>query len=106
MLQLKVLFADDHIPGFPFPPGDKDASEVVRKHHPHCSESGLAEWLKVHRYCQNVIKTLRDANFDVTTANKYSRAIDSVKTHHFDIAIVDLKWCNDESLPANEQENA
>jgi hypothetical protein len=106
MPQLSVLFADDHIPDFDLPADDTQAIEVVRNHHPSCPVSGLPDFLKAHRHCQAVAKTLRNAAFDLTTVNKHKNAIATVKKQHFDIAVVDLGWYNDESLPRNEDYRA
>lgn len=99
MLRLKVLFADDHIPDFDLPLDDRQAIDVVRKHHPGCSDPELVEWLRYHRHCKGMIRILKDAAYHVTTANHFNEAIETVKNQHFDIAIVDLGWYNDNLFP-------
>lgn len=79
MPQLKVLFADDHIPAFSVPQDDKEARGVVQKQHPGCSQSDLERWIILHRHCQGVTQTLRSADFDVTAVNKYKSAIETAR---------------------------
>lgn len=106
MSELKVLFADDHIPDFELPPDDKQAIDVVRKHHPGCSASDLADWLKFHKHCKGMIQILKDAAYQVTTVNHFNEAIKKVKNDHFDIAIVDLGWYNDDLFPGGDRGSA
>ena len=97
MSQIKVLYADDHFPDFDLPTDDKQALVVVRAHHHRrYSDSDMPKFLSYHRYCEGLCRTLRDANFDVEAVSHYDKAIEIVKNHHFDIAIVDLGWFNDD----------
>jgi hypothetical protein len=103
MPSLKILFADDHIPDFHVPQDDTQARAVIRKRYPGCPESDLETWVTLHRHCQRVTETLRSADFAVTTANNYKSAIETVRADHFDIAIIDLGWYNDNAVPQAEQ---
>jgi hypothetical protein len=103
---MKILFADDHIPDFHVPQDDKEARAVMLKQYPGCPESDLETWITVHRHCERVTETLRSADFGVTAANKYKSAIETVRADHFDIAIIDLGWYNDDSVPQAEQPTA
>jgi hypothetical protein len=97
MPDIKVLYADDHYPDFDLPTDDKQALAVVRAHHHRrYPDSEMPKFLSYHRYCKGLFTTLKDANFYVKPVSHYDEAIEEVKNNHFDIAIVDLGWFNDD----------
>lgn len=100
-----VLYADDFVADFVLPTDDEQALRVVRTHHPEHPDSDMSEFLKYHRYCNDVELTLRDANFEVTPVSHYDDAIDKAQKH-FDIAIVDLRWSFDDKFRGRDARNA
>jgi hypothetical protein len=53
-----------------------------------------------------IIQSLRDSGYKVTTARKYSNAIKVIESSSFDLAIIDLGWYMDTSLPEKDRPSA
>ena len=79
---VRILFADDQIPESDIP--DSDIA------HPE-------------REMSKAVQKLKDAGYHVDVARTLKEAIDKVKKIHYDIAIIDLGWYFDVSIPSSEQ---
>jgi CheY-like chemotaxis protein len=99
MARLKVLFADDQIPDEDIP--DSDIISVMMKRYPNDPDFVQAFW-----EMRQTVKTLRDGGYDVSIANTKRKALNLIKATHFDIAIVDLMWVDDEDVPLAKRDNA
>lgn len=93
MPRLKILFADDQIPDENI--SDIDFKIMLKEKHPDWNR----EFINSFRIMRRAVETLRLADYDVTIARTHKDALDLVKNLHFDIAIVDLGWHADESIP-------
>jgi hypothetical protein len=93
MPRLKVLFADDQIPDENI--SDTDIKTELKKKHPDWDEG----FINAFPIMRRAVETLRLADYDVTLARTHKEALDLVKDLHFDIAIIDLGWYADESIP-------
>src|SRR5690349_15121232 len=98
MARLKILFADDQIPDETIP--DAEIKESLKAQHPHWSPGFINAFVAMRQS----VKTLRGAGYEVIVARTYKEALKLAKRSHFDIAIVDLGWFADESLPPNQKE--
>jgi len=98
MTRLKVLFADDQIPDEEIP--DEDVVATLEKIYP-----GDNDFINCFLPMRHAVKTLRDGYYDVTVARTYAEALDLIKTTHFDIAIVDLRWDADEKVLRSQSDN-
>lgn len=99
MTRLKVLFADDQIP-------DDQIISVMTKKYPHeryprVDSNDIEHFLSMRK----AVKVLRDGNYEVFIAYSKREALDLIKDHHFDIAIVDLRWYFDMDVPDKDKEN-
>jgi len=101
MARLRVLFADDQIPDEAIP-DDRLTATLAKKYPGEASRKFVAGFLPMRQ----AVKKLREGGYDVTTANTHGSALDSIKTKHFDIAIVDLRWDGDRMAPARLGEDA
>ncbi len=99
MTRLKVLFADDQIPDEEIP--DEDVVMELRKKYPGAPPGFINAFLPLRQ----AVKTLRDGYYDVTVARTYQEALAFIKTIHFDIAIVDLRWDADKAVPSSQSDN-
>jgi len=79
---VRILFADDQIPESDIP--DSDIA------HPE-------------REMSKAVQKLKDAGYHVDVARTLKEAIDKVKKTHYDIAIIDLGWYFNASIPRSEQ---
>ena len=95
MQRLKVLYVDDHIPDDSLPDKRDEIKKTLKKRYPDWSDKDIEEWTKVYYFAREVINTLGEA-YDVTTASKHQDAMTLAENSHFDIAIVDVGWFNDE----------
>lgn len=102
MGKLKVLFADDLIPdhdilnnsnqnGF----CENTVKSKLKKRHPEWSTKFFNESILMY----HAVKTLYCANLAVSIANKYDGVKELIQKSHFDVAIIDLGWHSDQSIP-------
>lgn len=111
MIRLKVLFADDQIPDESIP--DNDVLPALMKKYGHVPDDFPPEQMEyfvtpfINSFLpmRHTVKTLRDG-YDVTIARTYDEAINLIKSNHYDIAIVDLRWDADEKVPREQSDNA
>lgn len=97
MPTLKVLYVDDHIPDDTNLDEEDEIKTTLRKQHPKWGDAKIDEWSRVYYNACQVIKTL-EGRYVVTTANRHQDAMQFAKNSHFDIAIVDIGWFDDETL--------
>ena len=79
----RILFADDQIPESDIPDSRISSHEG--------------------REMRKAVQKLKDAGYHVDVARTLKEAIDQVKKTHYDIAIIDLGWYLDESIPRSER---
>ena len=95
MPRLKVLYVDDHIPDDNIPDARDEIRQTLRKRHPKWSDEGIEEWTTIY-YCARQVKNTLGESYDVTTENEHQKAMKLAEDSHFDVAIVDVGWFNDE----------
>jgi hypothetical protein len=93
MARLKILFADDQIPDESFP--DQGLAERLREQYPRAKQGFLNACIKMRR----VVDSLRVAGHDVRIGRTHTETLELIKSSHFDIAIVDIGWFGDHSIP-------
>jgi hypothetical protein len=98
MTRLRILFADDQIPDVNVP--DDKISKFLNEQHPEWSAGFINAFIAMRQS----VKILDGAGYDVTVARTYKDALKLIKHSHFDIAIVDLGWFADATLPPKQQE--
>jgi CheY-like chemotaxis protein len=96
--QLRILFADDQIPSEDI--SDDQIGEVLKAQHPRWNEGFIGAFYKMRR----IVKALNDAGYSVTVARSYAETLELINHAHFDIAIVDLGWAADETLPTAQRD--
>ncbi len=92
MTRLRILFADDHIPDDNIP--DADIAKTLKKQHPRLRPDQIDESVAVRK----AVTILRDANYDVTVSGTFKDTLELISRSHFDIAVVDLGWVDDDTL--------
>jgi hypothetical protein len=95
---LRILFADDQIPDDEIP--DDEVFADVLKRYP--GEHGFARAFLVMRQAVN---TVREGN-DVTIARRFDDALSLIREQDFDLAIIDLGWFTDDTVPEAHREAA
>jgi len=99
MSRLKVLFADDQIPPDEIP--DNGIDKWVQEEYANRDEKfkrGFGETRKT-------VECLRVGGYHVTTARTLKEAQNLIQESHFDIAIIDLGWSADKSIPESQWEH-
>jgi hypothetical protein len=109
MKKIKILFADDLIPDHAIMKNNSRNGfcESIMKHnlkkqHPEWSIKFISESILMY----HAVNTLCCANLSVSIANKYNDAKKLLQNSHFDVAIIDLGWHSDESIPSAERSYA
>lgn len=102
MEKLKVLFADDLIPDHDILNDSNQGGfceNVVKlklkRQHPEWSTKFFNESILMY----HAVKTLCCANLAVSIANKYDCVKKLIQKSHFNVAIIDLGWHSDQSIP-------
>jgi DNA-binding NarL/FixJ family response regulator len=57
-------------------------------------------------FMTEIITSLKDTGYQIITAREYNEAIEKIEKTEYDIAIIDLGWYMDFSLPENERPSA
>jgi hypothetical protein len=96
-MAIKILFADDQIPHDSIP--DDKIREVLKSSHQSWDDAFIRAFVLMRQ----TVRKLRDSGHDVTVANTFERTLSLVHEQHFDVAIVDLMWASDESIPTQEE---
>ncbi|MCI0496480.1 CHAT domain-containing protein [candidate division KSB1 bacterium] len=109
MTMLKILFADDLIPDQAISKHDMQhrfcesaMKKNLKKQHPEWSVKFINESILMY----HAINTLCCANLSVSIANKYNDAKKIFHHAHFDVAIIDLGWQSDQSIPEAQRSYA
>lgn len=95
MPSLRILVADDQIP-------DEGLSEQdFRKKFfaKHEGSSHNQAFIDQCIFMRRIVQALRDAGYQVAAARTYSDAEKKIRERKFDLAIIDLGWFMDSSLP-------
>ncbi len=95
MATLRLLFADDQIPDEQL---SEDEVKVVLER--EYRGEGFRNAFLIMR---KAVETLRGSGYHVTIARFYEDAMSLVKKENFDMAIIDLGWFADKSLPSEER---
>jgi hypothetical protein len=99
MPALHILIADDQIPPLDMSEQEFQKS-LLSKHGDNPQTRGF---LKQCAFMEEIVQALRDLGDRVTTARTYNDAVKEVSNRYFDLAIVDLGWFMDFSLPAKDR---
>ena len=102
MEKLKVLFADDLIPDQALMTTNSQngfceitMQQHLKKQHPNWNPKFINESILMY----HAVNTLCCADLSVSIANKYQDVKQLLQNSHFDVAIIDLGWHSDESIP-------
>ena len=109
MEKLKVLFADDLIPDQALMTTNSQngfceitMQQHLKKQHPNWSPKFIKESMLMY----HAVNTLCCANVSVAIANKYNDVKNIIQASQFDVAIIDLGWHSDESIPSDQRSYA
>ncbi len=99
MAALHILVADDQIP-----PEDEPEEEFRRHFLAQFGDTPHNRgFLEQCIFMRQVVQALRDYGYRVTAARTFSEAAKQIADSTFDLAIVDLGWYMDASLPQSER---
>jgi hypothetical protein len=96
---MRVLFADDQIPDDDIP--DEKIIDTVRLKYPK-AQDGFIRAFEVMRRARRAVS---DDN-EVTVARRFEDALSLVRSQEFDVAIIDLGWYADHSVPEADRATA
>lgn len=109
MEKLKILFADDLIPDQTMLKNynqnrfcERAMKQNLKKQHPEWSVKFLNESILMY----HAVNTLCCARLSVSIANRYNNVKELLQNSHFDVAIIDLGWHSDESIPPAQRSYA
>jgi CheY-like chemotaxis protein len=97
MPALHIFVADDQIP--PSNVSEREFREsILAKYGPEAKP-----FLDQCVFMGEIVQALRDSGYRVTVARTYSDAVKEISHGEFDLAIIDLGWFMDSSLPKEER---
>jgi hypothetical protein len=96
MVGIRILFADDQIPDDQIP--DNKIKATLLDKHPDWPNSFINAFCVMRK----AVATLRESGYNVDVATNYNEALEKAKRGGYDLAIVDLGWYADETLPENQ----
>ena len=102
MPTLRILLADDQIP--PTDITDQEFRDQTLRAHGDSEHN--RKFLEQCAFMGQVAQALRNSGYHLTTARTFSAATKQITTGEFDLAIIDLCWAMDPSLPRHEQDGA
>jgi hypothetical protein len=102
MATLRILVADDQIP----PPDVPEAQFRSKLLLDFGDTKETHAFFEQCVFMGQVVQALRDSGYRVTTARTYGEATKVISEEAFDLAIVDLGWYMDSSVPKNERPSA
>ncbi|MCU0644591.1 MAG: CHAT domain-containing protein, partial [bacterium] len=109
MKKIEILFADDLIPDQAVLKNnsqnrfcEREMKQNLKKQHPEWSIKFISESILMY----HAVNTLCCANLSVSIANKYNDVKKLIHHAHFDVAIIDLGWHSDESIPTAQRSYA
>jgi hypothetical protein len=97
-MSFRILFADDQIPP------ENITQEEFKKQ--FFAKSDNKPFFEQCIFVGDIIQTLRDSGYAITTARKFQNALKEIENSIFDLAIIDLGWHMDVSLPESERGGA
>ncbi len=102
MTSLRIFIADDQLP----PPGISNArfkEQILEKYGDKPENRAFADQCL---FMARIVEILRDSGYQVSTANNFSEARKLAEDSNFDLAIIDLGWYMDPTLPGKERPSA
>ncbi len=102
MTSLRIFIADDQIPS-PGISNTKFKEQILEK---FGDKPKVHEFIDQCLFMVQIVEILRDSGYQVTTANKFSEAKKLAEDSNFDLAIIDLGWYMDPTLPEKERPSA
>jgi len=91
---MRVLFADDQIPDDKI--ADKDLYEAIKQKYRLTDED--IEFIEAFKVMRRAKRAVSEDN-KVTVARRFKDALSLVQDQNFDVAIIDLGWYEDDSVP-------
>lgn len=106
METLKVLYVDDHIPTgkdkeYLYLINQEEIRVKLKEKESGLTDENLNEWASVY-YNASLVRQTLDEAYHVTLANHHHEAMKLASKYHYDIAIVDIGWTNDNQLPGSK----
>lgn len=102
MSALRILIADDQIPPSNIPENEFRIN-FFRQYGDNAQNRAFMEQCK---FMGEIVQALRDSGYRVTTARTYEQACTKISEDEFDLAIVDLGWYMDFSVPEDKRPSA
>ncbi len=96
---MRVLFADDQIPDDDI--ADEKIFDAIRQKYPR-AQDGFIRAFEVMRRAQRAVSE----DNEVTVARRFQDALSLVQSGEFDVAIIDLGWYADHSVPEPDRPTA
>lgn len=93
---MKILFADDQIPPDNIP--DEKIPSWAKEKYPESTDEFISYFLEIRK----TIDAMKMSGRNITTARTLKEAKKLIDQNDFDIAIIDLGWCADKSIPESE----
>jgi CheY-like chemotaxis protein len=102
MAALRIFVADDQIPPSDVP-AQKFQKQILAKYgdNPH-----NREFIEQCVFMGKIVQALSDSGYLVTTARTYGDAAKEISRGEFDLAIIDLGWYMDYSIPEEKRPSA
>lgn len=102
MAALRIFVADDQIPPSDVPEQEFQ-KDILAKYGDNPQNR---EFIEQCVFMGKIVKALRDSGYLVTTARKYGDAAKEISRGEFDLAIIDLGWYMDYSIPEEKRPSA
>jgi len=97
MARIRILFADDQIPDEAL--ADETIHATLKQKNPDWSDGFIAAFPIMRK----AVTTLRESGYEVDVAKSRKEAMSKAKSVAYDLAIIDLGWYADETLPRDQQ---
>ena len=102
MPALRILIADDQIP-----PSDIPEKEFQKRFFAEYGDNQQnRRFMHQCVFMRDIVQALRDSGYSVTAARTYADAGKEITNGEFDLAIIDLNWSTDSSLPEKDKRSA
>jgi hypothetical protein len=100
---IRILFADDQLPDEKFANLDEEDVKAKYKEIYRADPRIDAKWIADIPKMRKAVYTLRDAGYSVDVARTVKEALSKISKSHYNLAIIDLNWYGDYSIPLTKR---